>query len=310
VRRQTPPFEAIEAFLVAARAENFRRAAEELLISPAALSRRIQTLENFLGRRLLIRGGRTPQLSVAGRRYIDSIEPAIRALVDASEGARDASSNRAVRVAAPYSLALEWLAPRLGEFHRLRPDVDVQLRIVPSANAVTQDADLAIVANEAGAAKGPGALLFTGLAVVVATPNLLALNAPIRAPADLVGHRLLDVEWPTDLWARWAAAVDVAPPRAAERYPTQALLFEAAAAGLGLALGISPLVDRFLADGRLQACLEPVRLAGGYRLLRRDDQVGRRADVTALADWLAAEAVASRTAFLAALPTTPGVQKP
>jgi len=310
VRRQAPPFEAIEAFLVASRAENFRRAAETLRISPAALSRRIQALEKFLGRRLLMRGGNAPQLSVAGQRYIGSIEPAIKAVVEACERARSEPSDAPVRVAAPHSFALEWLAPRLGDFRRARPDVEVELRIAPSNGAASQDADLAIVANEAGVAAGSGALFFTGLAVVVAAPRLLALSGPIQAPADLARHRLLEVEWPADLWARWAAAMDVTPPLAAERYPTQALLFEATAAGLGLALGVSPLVDRFLADGRLQSCLEPVRLAGGYRLLRRDDHAGRRDDVTALADWLHAEAAASRVDFLAALPARPGVHKP
>lgn len=305
MRRQAPPFEAIEAFLVASRAENFGRAAEALRISPSALSRRIQTLESFLGRRLLVRDGRSPRLSVAGRRYIGDIEPAIEAIRGASHRVRGEPEDGPVRLAASHSFALEWLAPRLGGFRRAHPDVEVELRVGHGAEALSQGGDLAIVPDGADLAGVPSLVLFEAVAVVVAAPELLALHGPLRTPADLERHRLLGVEHPADLWARWAAAVGTTAPRAGERFPTQALLFEAAAAGLGVALGVSPLIDRFLADGRLQRCLEPARLDAYYRLAWRDEAPGGRPEVTMVVSWLRAEAAVSQAAFLATLTGPP-----
>lgn len=305
MRRQAPPFEAIEAFLVASRADNFRRAAEALKISPSALSRRIQTLETFLGRRLLVRDGRSPRLSVSGRRYIGDIEPAIEAIRDASDRVRGEPDEGPVRLAAPHSFALEWLTPRLGGLRRTHPEVAVELHIGIGAEALAQSVDLAVVADGANLGGAPSLVLFEAIAVVAASPELLALQGPLVAPADLEGRRLLGVDHPRDLWARWAAVVGAPPPIVLERFPTQALLFEAAAAGLGVALGVSPLIDRYLADGRLQVCLEPARLDACYRLAWRDDAAGRRPEITLVASWLAAEAATSRAALLEALPRPP-----
>lgn len=305
MRRQAPPFEAIEAFLIASRAENFRRAAEALKISPSALSRRIQTLETFLGRRLLVRDGRSPRLSMAGRRYIGDIEPAIEAIRDASDRVRGEPGEVPVRLAAPHSFAQEWLTPRLGGFRRAHPDVEVELQVGHGAEALHQGGDLAIVADGSDLAGVPSMVLFEAVAVVAASPELLALHGPVLTPADLQRHRLLAVEHPADLWARWAAAVGTPPPHPAERLPTQALLLEAAAAGLGVALGVSPLIDRFLADGRLQCCLAPAKLDACYRLAWRHQAAGRRPEVAIVASWLAAEAATSRAAFLATLPSPP-----
>lgn len=293
MRRQAPPFHAIEAFLVAARSESFRKAAEVLEINPSAVSRRIQALEAFLGRRLINRDGGPPTLSVAGHRYLDEIEASMEAIRRSTATIRGEEPASRLRLVAPHSLAMEWLTPRLGRLRRTLPDVDLELRIARSPDALTLGrAEVALLAGPRDFARLPHAPLLKSFAVVVAAPELLAVHGPISAPADLAGQRLLSVTEPADLWAQWARSYGFASPLPkAEAYQTLAMMYEAAAAGLGVAIGVTPLVDRFIAEGRLVPCFGPVApLSTAYYLVFRDEFTRARRDVSALTTWLTAEA--------------------
>jgi hypothetical protein len=193
MRRQTPPLDAIEAFLQAARAPSFRDAADALAISPSAFSRRVQALENFVGVALFDRStAMRPTLNDAGRHYLQTIVPAVDVLRRASPR-RDERSRR-LRVLAPHSLTVRWLAPRLSAFIARTDGLDVELVIGRDlAPLRLGDADVAI-------ASGPRPwqclcveLLAPLDGILVSAPRLAGGRAPPRHLGDLVRHRLLAV---------------------------------------------------------------------------------------------------------------------
>ncbi len=122
-----PPFKAIEAFVVAARALSFTEAASVLNITVPAVSRRVQTLESNLGVPLFQRKPRALGLTQAGESYLSELEPAIDAIRRASHCARARTRLCSVRLSLPASLAANWLVPRLHHFHAAHRGIRVEL---------------------------------------------------------------------------------------------------------------------------------------------------------------------------------------
>lgn len=297
--RQTPPLEATEAFLAAARAPSFRAAAALVALSPSAFSRRIQLLEAFLGAPLFDRSGSRAILTETGRRYFAAIEPAVEAIRMASADIRKPSSNT-VRLATSHSLAAEWLLPRLGSVRR---ELDLQVQPVIGRDPKLlrdQDVDLAIW----GAIKpelGGGEPLVTLEAVPVTAPVLADGRAPPAHLAELVACPLLDMLSPPDLWRQWlySAGYRGAVPQAAMVFDTNQLAYEAAAAGLGVALAAPLLANRYLESGRLRMCAAgPTPTGMAYWIHHASPATRRDGQVASLVEWLKAQAAASKAAFI------------
>ncbi len=294
MKRQAPPFEGIEAFIAGARSPSFRAAAQFLEISPSAFSRRIQTLENFLGRRLFRREAGAPLLSDAGLRYLRDIEPAVDELRRATATLAGFPSSTVVRVAASHSFATEWLAPRLGDFQRRFPALEVQLRITRELDELLLGRIELAITSRPDSPKGLMREHLLDMTVsIVAAPELLAVTGLGDHPDRLAGQRLLGVVDPRDLWAQWAEATGYAGPPLPEpeRLQTLALMYEAAAAGLGVAVGVSPLVHRFVADGRLAYCVAPPAVIDGdYAVVWRNSELS--APGAQFMAWIREEAAA------------------
>jgi DNA-binding transcriptional LysR family regulator len=303
MKHQTPPLDAIEAFLQAAQTASFREAADALAISPSAFSRRLQALEAFLGAALFDRSGPRPILNDAGRQYLLAIAPAIETIRRASVPAHHADRGRALRVMAPHSFALSWLAPRLPAFVAQTGGVEVELTISRDlAPLQLGSADIAIASGPRDWRGLPVEPLAALTAVLVSAPELVGGAAPPRELRDLPGHRRLGVAWSRDLWVDWliGAGYDGPPLPAATLYDTASLLYEAAAAGFGVALATPFLSERLLASGQLRRVgRERAALGVDYCLVDASDRVARRADVRAFAAWARAEADATLTAFAA-----------
>ena len=166
---------------------------------------------------------------------------------------------------------------------------------------------VACVPAEVAVAPGPsefGRLPFERFieleAAIVAAPRLADGSEPPRSLAELDGHTLLNVQSPDDLWRRWlnraGGATPAAPPSLV--FENLALMYEAAANGLGLALAIPTVADRYLEAGRLRPCM-PVRAAvdADYNLIFASEAVRRRADVRAFTQWIKQQAERSRARF-------------
>lgn len=290
MRRQAPPLEAIEAFIVATRAPSFRAAAERLALSPSAFSRRIQALETFVGAPLFSRDGGVAKLSKVGERYRQEVEPAIDAIRRATVDLRAETSGGTLRVVSPQSFAVGWLIPRLASFMSGPAGVQVELKIAHDARDLRRGlADIAVLI---------GPVRETGMAVeklvdldalMVAAPKLADGRKPPRSLDELAEHTRLTVYRPEGIWETWLGNLGYRGPELAEpkRYDSQILVYEAAAAGLGITLASPLLAGRWLREGRLQPCIEQRASIGvSYELVFADAAVKRRRDARAFAAWL------------------------
>jgi LysR family glycine cleavage system transcriptional activator len=302
MRRQAPPLEAIEAFIVATRSGSFRAAADEMALSPSAFSRRIQSLEAFLGAPLFDRSQNSLRLTTVGERYRSEVEPAM----DIIRGATSALSTRGagdpLTLVTPQSFAMAWLVPRLSGVMR---DVQVSIRIGHGLKDLRNgDADLAIVTGPRDTHGLPYEPLVMLDAVPVAAPQLIDGRTPPRAISELADYPRLAVYKPERLWETWAENVGVVeetlkPPT---RYESMFVMYEAAAAGLGVALGVRLLIERFLKDGRLQPCGAERQAPIGvqYWLVYANPAVRRWRQSRVFSAWLHEEIARSRTDLLAA----------
>lgn len=307
MKRLVPPLEALEAFLAAARERNFRTAAEKLALSPSAFSRRVQMLEKFLGKPLFDRSGLAPVLTPAGEKYRREMEMALETIAVATKRFKQAPCGK-LRVMSPQSFAINWLMPRLPAFITAHHDIDVQLVIGRDIELVRQgQADLAIMSGPRNFGDLPIIPLMDMEAVVVAAPEMAGGRRPPRNLAELHDHCLLGVDTPGDFWPRFFDGIGAPEPkpRLTTSFETLALMYEAAASGLGVTLAIPAVCDKYLRDGRLKPCFDAhAQLGTDYRLVFPDPAAARRKDTRAFSRWLVAEIERSRADFAGILAQT------
>jgi len=242
-RRRLPPLNALRAFEAAARHLNFSRAADELSVTPGAVSQQIQNLEDYIGGPLF---KRTPR----GLLLTDTAQTALPALRDAFDNLAEAAAlltaqveGRRLTITAAPSFAAKWLVPRLGRFEAKYPQVDVWLSAdMDLVDFGTGEVDVAI---RYGAGPYPGlesVRLMRETVIAVMSPDLMA-SSPVNAPRDLAGHVLLhdgspDADESCPDWLMWLAARGVKSIDATRgpRFNQSSLVIEAALGGRGVAL--------------------------------------------------------------------------
>jgi LysR family glycine cleavage system transcriptional activator len=310
-----PPLSALRVFEAAARRLNFRQAAEDLFVTPGAVSQQIRLLEEHVGVQLFVREGRGVALTEAGKAALPALRLGFEKLAEAARLMRQPQRRHRVTVSAAPSFAAKWLVPRLERFSAGHPEVEVWLAAdMALTDFAATDVDLAIRYGS-GAYRGLATELLLGETVLpVCAPSLLEA-APIRAPRDLLNHVLLHDVSPSEDdgapdWAAWLKAHGVEGAALAAKGPRfnqSSLVIEAALAGRGVALAKRALAEGDLHGGRLAAPLGAgsEALAFGYYLvwpagrqftpaqsaflawLRQE--AGHRADPTAAGAGLAAE---------------------
>ena len=282
-----PTTTSLRAFSLVARWLSFKRAADELHLSPSAVSRQIQALEEHLGVRLLRRLNPGLELTEEGQRYLQDVDPALERLDAAQRGI--ASAPRKLRVSALESFSESWLVPRLAEFERAHPDIELILEAtLRHADFVRDPVDVAIRFG-----RGPwdglhSEPIFDLDYFPVCSPELRAGDPPLREPADLARHTLIHIAQIPDAWSGWlrAAGLDGLEPRRTITYDHVGIALSAAAAGRGVALSTEILCARWLAEGRLcQPLPQRVRSDQTYHFVCRPEELADRR-ITALRDWL------------------------
>ncbi|MFM8467668.1 MAG: LysR substrate-binding domain-containing protein [Oxalobacteraceae bacterium] len=232
-----PPVHALSAFEAAARHGSFALAAEELCITPSALSHRIRLLEEFVGERLFLRDGRNVGLSEFGRRYLDVVRQALRTLTDFPMPRRAASVQPRVKLTLPPTFARYLLVPRLSSFTEQHPDIAVEIYLsVPLYDLSLAESDLEV---RFGPGKYPNLQsekLFSEPTFVVASPSYLRQVGEISAPEDLQKATL--VRSALEPWQPWfeAAGLDWPEPSTGLRVDDLGLLLEAVRHGHGIGL--------------------------------------------------------------------------
>ncbi len=283
----------LKGFEAAARHLSFTRAAAELCVTQSAVSRQIKALEDQLGVALFQRRNRALLLTDAGQILFRAASEMLRLLAEATERLTQETPGRMLTVTTTVSFASLWLVPRLVNFRRQHPDIDV--RIAANNEMVDlrrQRIDLAIRFCEPKAAPAGALPLAREEVFPVCSPALLRDRARLlRRPQDLARHVLLHLDdaassWPWFNWAEWLQAMGVPElkPAGALRFSHYDQLIRAAIDGEGIALGRNPLVTEPLRRKQLVAPFDRKAVSSReYYILVAPESASRKA----VADFMA-----------------------
>ncbi|WP_170329889.1 LysR substrate-binding domain-containing protein [Ruegeria arenilitoris] len=235
--RKLPPLNALKAFEASGRHLNFSHAAEELGVTQGAVAQHVRALEELLKIKLFSRRPRGLSLTDEGRKYLAPIRRAFDLMAEAT--ASLSPQDVVVTISTTPSFATRWLVPRLGAFAQDHPDIRLRLDASNApANFQTDGVDIAV--RQGKPPFGPGLIsepLFSAELIAVCHPDLAVGNNPIRIPADLLSHILLEDthgQWPLFL----EAALGEVPSTGLKTmaFSQTSLAIDAAIAGQGVAL--------------------------------------------------------------------------
>lgn len=249
--RKLPFLNGIRAFEAAARTGSFTKAADELHVTPAAVSRMVHLLEERLGVPLFARKANKLTATPAGRSYQAGLTTLLDQLAALTDQVTASAGSRVLTVGVGPTFAIRWLIPRLADFQKTNPDIEVRFATGGAAAPFNDDWTCGI---QLGDGEWPGLVaerLFAADLVPVCAP---AMAKRLATPDDLKRATLLRVTHAPHDWPRWfkgAGLARIAVKGPAFDYYGQAL--QAAADGVGIALGIRPYVDDDLRAGRLVA---------------------------------------------------------
>ncbi|WP_050479591.1 LysR substrate-binding domain-containing protein [Herbaspirillum rhizosphaerae] len=284
-----PPVHALSAFEAAARHNSFAVAAEELCITPSALSHRIRLLEDFVGERLFYRDGRSIGLSEFGRRYLDVVRSALRTLTDFPMPHRNATVQPKVKIMLPPTFARHLLVPRIAEFTQRFPDITVEMYLsVPLYDLSLSESDVEI---RFGAGNYPNFVtekLFEEPAFAVASPAYLKTIAPLKTPQDLQHANLLrSALEPWQPWFEAAGLKDWPEPSTGLRVDDLGLLLESVRHGYGVGLTRQHFAEELLARGEIVELFDiRLRTPPHAYYVVYEKQIRERPEVDAFIDWL------------------------
>ena len=285
-----PRLNVLRTFESAGRLLSFSRAAEELNITQAAVSQQIRNLEAFLDADLFIRSHRSLSLTYTGAAYLNVVHEALDRLDSITDQLFPDRSHQHVTLRCTSSVATLWLAPQLGSFQKLYPNIDLRIR--------TMDGDLEdtflntgknniIVLSENSTAKGATKLLDI-IVTPVCSPNLIETQKRPQFPADLLDFDLIHTLGYQDDWHRWFRNFlddDMAIPG---RLSVDSSMFalEAALRGDGIILGRRPFIDKHLESGNLvEVFCKPFHLHTRYYVHQNSSLRNSKA-IQSVIDWL------------------------
>ena len=283
-----PPLNTLRFFEAAARRGSFSSAANELHVTPGAVSQQIHLLEDRLGVPLFDRAARGVMLTDAGRRYASELRTIFQLLERATEEVISPPRQTLVIAVTPR-FASKWLFPRLPEFQNANPDIEIEVR--PSLNLVDFARDRVDVAFRHGSDNWDGVkshLLLSEELIPVCSRSLCEGPQAIRTADDLRHHRLLHITPAMGEWGDWLANAGVTHPDATGGIKLESLrvALDLAGAGLGVALGRLPFVSDELESGQLVAPLN-LRIASknAYYLVYPTEWE-QRPKIHAFAQWV------------------------
>lgn len=285
-----PSLKFLKTFQVAATRLSFKAAADELFITPSAVSHQIKTLEEQLGILLFERGAHSLALTEAGQNYLKHVEGVFSRLEAVTEQLRVSHRRGVVRLHVPPFFATEMLLPKLETFLEREPDTDIHINtILAPLRSHPAEADLSIIVGAAPELGFAAHKLFSQSFVPACSPKLLA-RTPVRVPEDLNNHPLLVHDARRHGWKQWADSVGLTlRPKKLLRFDTMYAAAEAAEHGAGIALVSTRLAKERFARGTLAKVFDAELHTGEsyYLILRAEDAA--REDVRALTHWIVQE---------------------
>lgn len=295
-----PPLNPLRVFEVVARRGNLTHAAEELHVSQSAVSRQVAVLEEYLGLQLFQRERAGVRLTEVGESYARRITPAFQAISSATSLVTSQYADQRIRLRTYTTLTARWLIPRLPAFKAKHPDIEVAVdnRTTP-LNFSAENCDMAIVLGDGHWPDAEATLLLEDIIEPVCAPALLSEgHSHARLPDYLLGKRRLVAKYRRSDWATWLHAVERAnllDGADTMTFSSSALTWQAAADGLGIAMGQKYMLDSDLQQGRLmQPFGLPVATGKGHYLVTPTLQ-RFSGKIAAFRDWLLQEAAQTRS---------------
>ncbi|WP_299450359.1 transcriptional regulator GcvA [uncultured Pigmentiphaga sp.] len=320
-----PPLNALRVFEAAARHLSFKKAAEELHVTAAAVSHQLSQLEAFLGVQLFRRFNQGIELTPAARMCLPRLQAGMDCLREAVEQVRIHARAQVLKVGSSPSFSMRWLMPRLYRFALARPDIDIQIstRVGPfdrqrgaragigAIHAWATEVDLLLLY---GAGDYPGLhseCLFNVSLTPLCSPELLK-RQPLNTPGDLVHHCLLHDDRESlygnkSFWQSWLEGVGVEgiDTSSGPRFTHAFMAISAALDGLGVVATTPVLALDELSKQTLMAPIPTtVNLRTGYYVVG-NDKIEQREDLFAFLNWLRSEAAQTEAEVEAALPSAP-----
>lgn len=297
-----PPLRELQAFESAARLLSFKKAAEELSVTPTAISHQIRLLERYCGQPLFQRQPRPLRLTTAGAQLLPVVRDAFLAIADELARLTPGSRTGHLRVTATSAFAARWLLPRLDSWRAEAPGSTLDLVGTDAVlNLRTGEVDVAIRYARLPPTDGIAVELLRDSFHVVAAPSMLRGTVGMMAPQAILDLPRVEVGWPlTDVgaptWRHWETAARAAGHRISGTVQPPHLKFheehhgiEAIVAGQGLGLCSDVLVARELRDGRLLRVSDIVLPGYGFYVVYRAEHP-RRGAVEALVRWMQRQA--------------------
>jgi DNA-binding transcriptional LysR family regulator len=291
-----PPLPALRFFEAAGRHQSFKLAAAELHVTPSAVSHGIVGLEQALGVELFVREPRGISLTATGADYLSYVAEAFSLIAIGTQRLPNHRADRPIALSCAPTFASRWLLPRLANFRARWPKVNVSVDTSHRQVGFPVDGfDFAIRLSRSPVAGTAWTRLFGERFVPVCSPAYLQSLRDEHGKLALERATLIHVNAASEDWQAWldATGAEGLNPGGGLHVDTIQLAFEAAAMGLGIALGRRPLVDADLASGVLvEACAATIDSAGAYWLVSADntDNAERRPELRDFKRWLIDEA--------------------
>lgn len=288
-----PPLPALRLFEAAGRLRSFKSAAAELNITPSAVSHAVVGLEETLGTKLFVRGTRSLSLTAAGADYLAYVSEALSLIAIGTQRLPGHQEGRPIAVSAAPIFASRWLLPRLPSFTARWPKVGITVDTSRRQVGFPVDGfDFAIRMSRAPGRSLAWTKLLTEELVPVCSPPYRDAVVDRQGIVDWRRATLIHIVTASEGWPSWLESQGLTGGKAAGglRFDTAELAYGAAAAGLGIAIGRRPLVDRELASGELVRLVEePMAAETAYWLVSTEESQ-RRPELRDFKRWLVAEA--------------------
>ena len=272
--RPLPPLDLLRGFESAARHLSFTRAAAELFLTQSAVSRQVQSLEEFLGVPLFERRHKALMLTEAGQAYYRVVAPALDQLREATRKLREARGGHVLTVTTTVSFASIWLVPRLARFRKEHPGVDVRVSATHEMLDLEREGIDLAVRDLTVDRVPPGAVHLVGehlapVCSVAYAKEAKAAKRPMSRPEDLRHHVLLHLHdpkgrWPWLSWAAWLEprGVDELTPAGSLTFDQYDQVLQAALHGQGIALGRMSVAAQYILEKKLIALFGQAQSVG------------------------------------------------
>ncbi|MBJ7538868.1 transcriptional regulator GcvA [Marinomonas sp. C1424] len=254
-----PPLNSLKCFESAARHSSFNKAANELSVTPSAISHQIKGLESFLGIELFRRTKRKVILTEAGEAYLKPIKSIFEQLDAATSELKSKQKVGSLRLAVAPAFLTRWLMPRMERFQDRYPDIQIEISSLTGlVDFAAGDIDMAVYFGSGDWEGVEAHYLRPARLAPVCNPRLIKPNQPINKPEDMSFYPLLHVTKRKDEWHDWLQQHDLDPKvfRRGLMFSSGSLTAGAAAQGLGISLSDPELVMPEIESGTLKVLFD------------------------------------------------------